>query len=187
MRLFVAIDPGEAVVASVAAAAARARAAAPRAKWAARERLHVTLAFLGEVDDALVPAIEAALRAVGEASAPLALRFDGAGTFGSPAHPRILWVGVGGDLEALGALEARVAAALAPHGYVREDRAFAPHLTLARARAPRGDAALADAARAIEHDEHGDARCDALALYRSDPGPGGARYTVIARAPLTAT
>ena len=187
MRLFVAVDPGEAVTQAVARAAERARGRAPAARWAATDGLHVTLAFLGEVEDARVPAIEAAVHAIAAKHAPVTLRFEGAGTFGPPRRPHVLWAGITGETARLAALQADLAAALVPLGYAPEDRPFHPHLTLARGRTPQGDVASADAAAALAGEAFGEATCGVLVIYRSDHGPHGPRFTPVSRAPLGAT
>jgi 2'-5' RNA ligase len=183
MRLFVAIDPGEEILAHVKEAQARVRAKAPRAKWARPEGLHLTLLFLGEVadervDEAAKLGIEAAAR-----HGAMTLRFEGAGSFGGRA-PRVLWVGVGGEVDKLRAAQAEVSRALAPFVEKPEDR-YSPHLTLARAGEGRGDPALRACAEALAGESFGEVRVSELLLYRSELLPSGARYTVVARMPLS--
>src|SRR5579862_2857826 len=130
MRLFVALDIPEAVRTSVAALVARLRPLCPDARWARMEGVHVTLKFIGETPEEKLEAIEAALANVPTA-APVAVKFRGAGFFPNARRPRVLWAGVEGGPE-LSALAREVDSALAPLGIPREDRAFSPHLTLAR-------------------------------------------------------
>jgi 2'-5' RNA ligase len=184
VRLFVAVDPDEDTLAAASRAIERQRARAPSQKWAHAGGLHVTLAFLGQVDEARVPAIEAALAEVSGHHAPMRLRFAGAGTFGSPRRPRVLWIGVEGELDRLAALHVEVERALADLGFEPEERAWSAHLTLARAREPRGDAVLGECAAALRNEVFGEAICDAVVLYRSDLAPTGARYTPLLRAKL---
>ena len=85
------------------------------------------------------------------------------------------------------AAQGDLAQALRPLGFEPEARAFRPHLTLARARDPRGDPALAPCAEELANVDCGEARIDALVLYRSDLSRSGARYTALARPALGAS
>jgi 2'-5' RNA ligase len=182
-RLFVAIDPAPPVREAIARALGRLRALAPRARWVDAGSLHVTLAFLGDVDEERVPAFAEATRAAARRHPPVELRFAGGGVFGG-RRPRVLWGGVTGDLEALARAQRDLVEALAPLGYAGDEHAFSPHLTLARARDPRGDPAFEACVEALEAEDFGLSRVEALVLYRSGLGPTGPRYTPIATGPL---
>ncbi|WP_326597441.1 RNA 2',3'-cyclic phosphodiesterase [Streptomyces sp. NBC_01803] len=134
MRLFVALLPPDAAAAEVALAAREARAlpGADALRWNEPAGWHVTLAFYGETDAALLPALGERLAAVARAHAPFTLRLAGGGSFGD----RALWAGVAGDTGALAALTALAAATDeagratgTPGG--RHHDAYRPHLTLA--------------------------------------------------------
>lgn len=129
MRLFVGIDPPADALAALDAALGPARAVAPHGlRWTRPEQWHLTLAFFGEVPDADVPRLTAALGdVVGEA--PMSLRLAGGGCFGD----RVLWVGLAGDVHALRTLAAAVTTAARGAGVACDDQPFRPHLTLARA------------------------------------------------------
>lgn len=180
MRLFVAVDPSASVRLRLADLIDRLRPLSPSARWVGPDGLHVTLAFLGEVESADVPRISAALESVAVGQAPFEIQATGLGTFGPPGRPRVLWVGIAHrEGDALMRLQAAVAAALAPLGHAPEERPFTPHLTLARARYPRGDPALAACAAGAPED-YGTTASTSLLLYRSDPGAG---YGVVAALP----
>ncbi|XXF77361.1 RNA 2',3'-cyclic phosphodiesterase [Myxococcaceae bacterium GXIMD 01537] len=181
MRLFVAVVLGEAVEAHGVAAIERLRPRAPHARFVKAEGLHLTLSFLGEVDPARLPELREALARVAPRHAPLTLSIGGGGTFGAPSHPRVLWAGVGGDVKALQALQADVAGALEALGFPRDERAYSPHLTLARAKTPRGDAALGACAHALHGATWGEAPVDRLILFESR----GGHYHPQGEAPLT--
>lgn len=107
----------------------------PGARWVERENFHLTVKFLGEVEASMVaPLGEAVERGVVRVR-PFALELGGWGTFGRP--PRVLWVGVRGDLPALEELWRLVEDALAELGFAREGQ-FSAHVTLARLRRPQG-------------------------------------------------
>ena len=104
-------------------------------KWVRAENIHLSLKFLGEVADARVPELRAALqRAAGTRSEPrpLALQIGGFGVFPDYDRPRVLWAGVTPDA-GLELLQHSVEQAFAPLGFPTEARPFRPHVTLARA------------------------------------------------------
>jgi len=184
-RLFAAIDIAPVVMATLGGQARRVRALAPEARWAALDAGHLTLAFLGATPDERVEAIAGALGEAVSAHRPFALGLAGCGVFGGPRRPRVLWAGVRGDAGALHGLQRAVDAALRAAGCPLEARPFHPHLTLARARTPRGDPALAAAARALDGLDAGTWTVADLALYESHLGRGGARHEALRRWPLT--
>lgn len=182
-RLFLAVDPSETCQAKIAEAVSRARSSAPRAKWVRTEGIHVTLIFLGAVEEELVPAVVANAEAVAARHAPLTLRFEGAGCFGG-RKPRVLWAGVEGDVPALGLVQKELSEALVEVGYVPEERVFSPHLTLARAAGFGGDTGLVLAARSLAGESFGEVDVREIVLYESVLSPAGSRYEAVARLPL---
>ena len=124
-RLFVAIDLPEEVKNAVAAIGRDL----PGARHVTREQLHLTLRFIGEVDDEMLNAIRTALTEVTGTSFPLTLR--GVGHFPPGKQPRVLWVGLEKSAPLL-ELQQEVEQALNKAGIPPEERNFSPHLTLAR-------------------------------------------------------
>jgi RNA 2',3'-cyclic 3'-phosphodiesterase len=135
MRLFVAISPPAAALDELAAAAAPLRPGWPQLRWTNRSAWHITLAFLGAVDEAALARLGPRLERAAHRHTALALSVAGAGAFPGPVRARVLWAGIGGDL---GALAASVAAGARRAGAPSPDegRRFRPHLTLARCSAP---------------------------------------------------
>ncbi len=133
-----------------------------------------------------MPAVEDAARAACAACAPFDLEVRGLGRF--PAHGplRVVWAGLGTGREPLVALAAALAGALEGRGFPADERPFSPHLTLARARDPRGsrDAARAVAALVPSTGAFGIQRVDTLVLYRSDLGTGPPVHSPLGRFPL---
>ena len=109
--------------------------AAPGVKWVEEENLHITLLFLGEVDDRdLLTVCRAAQKACAGIE-PFPLAVAGAGCFGDARRPRTIWVGTGEGTPELVALHAALDEAMLDlRGYRREDRRFTPHITLGRAK-----------------------------------------------------
>ncbi|WP_083418175.1 RNA 2',3'-cyclic phosphodiesterase [Pseudofrankia sp. BMG5.36] len=130
-RLFVAVTPPAEVIEALVTAVGRARPAAPALRWVDVERIHLTLAFLGTVDDVLREDLSDRLGRVARRHPPVAVQLAGAGRFGH----RVLWVGVTGELAPLAAGVRRAAAKAGVAGL--DDRPLRAHLTLARARDDR--------------------------------------------------
>ncbi|HKS90047.1 MAG TPA: RNA 2',3'-cyclic phosphodiesterase, partial [Stellaceae bacterium] len=107
----------------------------PGAKWVDPGNLHLTLRFIGEIDEALAADVDEALGRL--KARPFALRLAGTGTFGG-SRPHALWVGVERDPGLVG-LRDKIEQALIRAGLAPETRKFAPHVTLARLRAPELD------------------------------------------------
>ena len=154
------------------------RPLAPGVAWIAGGNLHVTLKFLGGVEPARLPAIEAALAAAAAGQPTFDLEIHGLGAFPSRSRARVLWAGVGAGGEAASALAGRVDEALAALGVAKETRPFAAHVTLGRVREPRADPRLAEALDSRE--PFGRQHVARVSLMRSDLSPHGARYTELA-------
>lgn len=139
MRLFVAIALPGSAAAELDQAVTPLRPCWPELRWTGRDAWHLTLAFLGEVDESLTPQIGARLQRAAGRHVRLRLSLAAAGAFPSPARARVLWTGVHGDRQGLSALAGSVAAGARRAGVAlaaEDRRRYQPHLTLARCRAP---------------------------------------------------
>lgn len=185
VRLFIALNlPGE-VRDALHAGAAPLREAVPCGiGWVKPEGLHLTLKFLGDVEEARVPAIVEAVRTVAAAHPVPRLVVQGVGAFPSLARPRVVWAGVEATPR-LELLQHDAEGTLARLGFEVEGRPFRPHVTLGRVRAG-GDAAatrpLAMAAAACV--VAADVPVPTLDLMHSTLMPGGARHEAVARLPF---
>ncbi len=160
------------------------RSTLPPASWVPAERLHLTLAFLGEVEEPRVDDLDGALRPVFAAAPRLRLRLAGPGTF-PPARPaRVAWIGVeagrkdassGGVLASIERRVREVLAALLQHPL--EDRPYHAHVTVARPRRPWGHEAVARFRSACD-DLVAEWEAARAVLMESELGRGGARYSV---------
>ena len=138
MRLFIAITPPDAVLDELEGRLAPLRPAWPGLRWASRETWHITLAFLGEVSETTVAALEPRLRRAAQRYPGQALSLAGAGAFPRRARAQVLWAGIRADQGSLSKLAASVAAGARRAGAPPPDegRRFSPHLTLARSKVP---------------------------------------------------
>ena len=187
-RLFVALEPPEAVRRRIAAVTEKLRrsagAAAGEVRWVPHENVHLTVQFLGAVPEERVEAVGGAIAATAARARPLLLEVKGAGGFPNSRRPRVVWLGLAGEVEALAALAGDLAKRLAPLGFPPETRPFAAHLTLGRARDSRGAPGLGGALAAAAQDEGTAWRAAELVLFESHLSPKGPRYEPVRRAPL---
>lgn len=187
-RLFVALDPPEAVRRRIAATVAALRRSAGHAaedvRWTSAEGLHLTVQFLGAVPEERIPEIDGAVRAAAAASRALQLEVRGAGGFPNARRPRVVWVGIAGDVAPLAALAEELGRRLTPLGFPPEPRPFSPHLTVGRARDGRGAPGLGGALAEVTQAEGIGWRAAELVLFESHLEPGGARHEPVLRAPL---
>ncbi|MDT3427164.1 2'-5' RNA ligase [Paenibacillus forsythiae] len=102
------------------------------AKWTHEEDYHITLQFLGDTDTRSIPELVSALKWAAADFGPFTLSLRETGVFGPSAAPRVLWAGVGGETDRLRELHHRIVAATRPLGFQAEERAYKPHVTLAR-------------------------------------------------------
>jgi 2'-5' RNA ligase len=186
-RLFVALSPDPATRERLAAAAAALRVAlGPAAgdlRFVAPQALHLTLRFLGDVDEGRLAAVTGAVRAAAALVPPLLLEVRGAGAFPDARRPRAVWLAVQGDLASLGRLAAGLDARLAGAGFPPERLPLRPHLTVARARGRRRPAGLALALAGAAPGSIPWAVRE-VTLLESHLGAGGARHVPLLVAPL---
>ena|SRR5690242_4307267 len=197
MRLFVALDLRDDVRRALGDLMAKLKPLSPDARWVRPEKMHVTLKFVGHAvktgDAEKLDAVRAAL-AVVRSDRLVEINFRGVGFFPNAQCPRVVWCGVQAS-ENLAPLAADIDRALEPLGISREDRAFVPHLTLARFKLARpgtrsrsnrtGSDALQSAAAEMAERHFGSARETEFHLFESIMKPGGAEYRKLETYPFT--
>ncbi len=156
----------------------------PLLRRVAAQNLHLTLAFLGEINPAEADSAAAAIRIAAADLVPFGLRIEGE-LAAIGARRRVLAAAVRGDIEELIAVWTRLREALAESGFQATERRFLPHLTLARAR-PQATArqrrAIWRAAESQLESLQVEFQVRDIGLYQSRLGPSGASYRLLARA-----
>ena len=153
------------------------------ASWSRVENIHLTLKFLGNVALDQIPAISAAAtRTVAEFS-PFTICIGNTGVFPRPSRPQVLWIGVSDPSGNLSALQERLENECAAEGFPKENRAYRPHLTIARIRRPNGSRRLAESHLAMQFNET-EIELSELILFRSELSPKGSKYTAISTHPI---
>jgi len=178
IRAFVALRIPEAVIAALGAAQAVLKPKIENVSWTRPEAMHLTVHFFGNIRSADLEEIRLALAAAVKPFRPFDIALRGVGTFGN----RVIWAGMEGDCAVLKQLASAVRQAVSAFGEKQEERDFSAHVTLGRLRLPhRGVSAFL---RAVGEKPFGSWRVDDVELIRSELSPQGAKYTVLAHAPL---
>ena len=150
--------------------------------WIKPQGLHLTLQFLGNIEQTRVEPILTALRQTASLQSEFRVRTQGLGAFPSLKRPRVLWAGLSG--EGLYELNTKIASALGVLGFPAEGRAFRPHITLGRVRSQRGWDPVLERVKEHRQDDFGESLIDTVTLYQSDLEPSGTVYTALGVARL---
>ncbi|HQI80583.1 MAG TPA: RNA 2',3'-cyclic phosphodiesterase [Deltaproteobacteria bacterium] len=177
IRTFVALPIPDEIKASLDAAVGVLRGRNPGVRWVRPEGLHITLKFLGDIEEHTVAPLCADLDVAARTCPVPSLSLAGLGAFPGLKRPRVVWVGLAGDMEHLVALASAVDRACARHGIAPEKRPFSGHITLGRLKTPTVvDLGIGSVSGQFSASE--------VRLYRSVLTPGGAQYTVLHRSSL---
>jgi len=179
-RVFCAVELSEDVRARLQDHIARLRKEVPdaAASWSRVENIHLTLKFFGNVPLDLIPKISAAATQTTEQFSKFHIEIGNTGVFPRPSRAQVLWIGISDSTGKLTELQKRFEDECAGEGFPKEDRAYKPHLTIARLRKPERQLAethLQIAFESIEVPVH------ELIVFRSELSSKGSRYTAISR------
>ena len=188
-RTFIAVELPNNVRAFLTQEITRLGQALPGVRWVDPESLHLTLAFLGELDGEALAAAKTATQEAATAGAPFTLRTDAIGTFGPRQAPRVIWIGVQGETARLLATQETLTQRLEKAGFPREQRQYSPHLTLARLKAPLAAEALTKLVQRQRESVQASAswRANELSVMKSEFLRGSAHYTRLQAYPLVSS
>jgi 2'-5' RNA ligase len=151
-------------------------------KWVTPGGIHLTLKFLGNIPSTRVTEITEAMKRAAQGISPFLLEISGLGVFPNLNQVRVLWVGIGGELDRLSTLQRNMDSALAALGFAAEERPFVPHLTLARIRegasAPERKG-FGEFVSSAAFEQKYAVEVEAVRLMRSQLTPAGAIYTCL--------
>jgi 2'-5' RNA ligase len=184
IRAFIAIEIPDEIKARMVDIQADLKKSGAQVGWVRPEGVHLTLKFLGDVEAGLIDKLGKAIVSAVRDIKPFTLEAKGIGVFPSARAPRVVWLGLAGELDALSSLYERVEAAAEGLGFKREDRPFKPHLTLGRVKSPGGRDALMRLVSGHEKAELGSFTADSVSVMNSELKPAGAVYTEMRRIPL---
>lgn len=184
MRTFIAIDLDPALKAALQGLIRELKATGADVRWTQTGGFHLTLKFLGEIDDGQALVVKKVLGEVTGRHSAFPLRLEGAGAFPGEQNPRVLWAGFTGATELLG-LQDELDRELEREGFPRESRSFHPHLTLGRVKGP---GRLREAMIRLEkhrEEKFGVMTVGKVTLFESRLRPEGAEYRVEAEFELS--
>jgi RNA 2',3'-cyclic 3'-phosphodiesterase len=185
IRSFLALDPPEEILLEIGRVQNRLRKLIHGdLRWVRPEAIHLTLKFFGDIRENDVANISAVMKKATAAVGKFELGIGGAGVFPDPHRPRIIWLGMNGDVARLVTFQQGMERALQEIGFPREERPFQPHLTLGRIKTPKGLSGIAEALDQKKTDAAGRFTATGLCLFRSDLTPRGAIYTRLAFYPF---
>jgi RNA 2',3'-cyclic 3'-phosphodiesterase len=182
LRIFCAVELPADVRAKLMSHIDRLRKLVPdaQASWSRETNLHLTIKFIGNVDvDRVAKVSDACSRAV-ETLQPFPISISQTGSFPKSGSPRVLWIGIQDLTGGLSELHARLERECEVEGFPKEDRAFHPHLTIARIRNPAGARELAETHKQLQFEPLEIVVAD-LVVIRSELSSKGSRYTTLSR------
>ena len=185
VRTFIAVDVGAGIRKTATTLQKALAQCGADVKWVEPDNLHLTLIFLGEVDDRQLHAVCRAVAKAVVKESPFGIRVAGVGAFPSPRRPKTLWAGITDGADNLARIHDLIAEPLVEiGGYRREDRPYTPHLTLGRINGEANGNLIA-----TELPKHlawagGHSAIEEVLVIGSELRRGGPTYTVLGRAPL---
>jgi 2'-5' RNA ligase len=193
IRSFIAIDLPEDVRREAGRISERLQQGIYGVKWVEPKNLHLTVKFLGGVEPEILERIKDTVGPIATRYEPIEIELAGAGSFPPRGRPRVIWLGVNGQLDQLAALAKNIETALEPLGFEPEGRKFSPHLTLGRVKQGRrkkrgpepNPGQLRGRILELADARAGQFLVNELVLFQSVLSPAGPTYTPLARFPLT--
>jgi 2'-5' RNA ligase len=183
LRLFLAIPLPEPLRAAIGRLQGRFRREGVRAGLVPPANLHLTLQFLGDLEAAILPKLEAQLTAVATSHAPFPLTVGELSLFGTPGSPRVVWLTTS-EPSALTQLARDVRQATETCGIPLDDRPFKSHITLARVRHAHQRAPMRHALNHVRVPDLGSFQVDAFHLIRTQLTPDGTNHIPQTQFPL---
>lgn len=182
-RAFIAIKPSDRLIAKLRAIETTLNTGSIKGAWVRPENVHLTLKFLGSINETQVETLEAAMKLAASSVRPFTLSAHGLGAFPTMKAPRIIWIGIVKN-DTLNHLYGSIEEELSRIGFEKERRAFHPHLTLCRVRSTAGSIDLTKTAEGFHADAPIAFPVESIGLYKSVLTPKGALYTLVREAQL---
>jgi 2'-5' RNA ligase len=182
-RLFIAVDSPPEVKRALEELIGRLRETRAEVRWEHASKLHLTVKFLGETPEALVPGIDSALGGIAAQVSPLAVRYRAVGGFPGAKRPRVIWVGMEDQTGELIRLQRLLEDSMERLGVEREEREFHPHVTLGRVKGEKNLHVLRGMLESVTF-ERGPVQIRELLLVKSDLQPSGSVYTILKTYPF---
>jgi 2'-5' RNA ligase len=177
IRSFIAFELPDAVMSLLDTVQQELKSLRLKARWVRPANIHLTLKFLGDINPGRIDDIGAAMADAAADCPALALAVGGIGFFPGVRRPRVIWLGLGGQIQPLLNLQRNLEDRLAALGFAKEKRSFKAHLTLGRMRDAVDPALIGRAAEQYAELGNQQFTADRMILFRSDLQPSGAVYS----------
>jgi len=186
IRSFLAFELPSEIRETLSAVSEDGRAASLNIRWVGVAHIHLTVVFMGNVEEARIGDIREVAGGVCDQYAPFHIHVNGIGRFGSRRNPRVIWIGLGGEVDRMSSFRDDLQKGLAPFEIQEERRPFRPHLTLGRFRkGATGDPRLDDLLSKYKDLNGPECLLREVVLFKSDLKPGGSVYARLGRWPLS--
>jgi len=183
LRCFIAIEIPDTIRRSIDDSITALKKSGAEVKWVARENIHLTVQFLGETEESLIPKIKEALDKKLSPYSPFYIRISDVGCFPDRKRPRVIWVGVE-ESSPLMDLYKDIANAMEAFGYKQEERAFTPHITIGRVKSGKNMRELLVRLDEVGAIRFSDFEVLNITLMKSELKPSGAKYDSLAEIPF---
>ena len=179
LRTFIAIELPAHIRASLEGITGRLQKAAAEVRWVKTADIHLTLKFLGTIEEERIPELTASIEQCIAGIAPFTVSVGCLGAFPNEHNPQVIWIGAREESGRLSMMHKALESGLARMGFKEEKRPFAPHLTLGRLKSPRGKGAARQGIEDFKSADCGSYEVGSICLFKSDLKPGGAVYTLL--------
>jgi 2'-5' RNA ligase len=177
IRTFIAVEIPEAVRFAIGEIQEVLQSFKFNIKWVKPRSIHLTLKFLGNIDPAAVEAIDGVLQTTVESFEPFSIQAKDLGVFPGLMRPRVIWVGIAGQIDRLVGLQRNLDKNLNDIGFARDKRPFKGHLTLGRVKGSIDARRMGRVLTRYSQFEAQPFTVGSLILYKSELHPTGAVYT----------
>ncbi len=183
MRTFIAIEIPAAIKMELAKLQAELRRTGADVGWTNPDNIHLTLRFLGEIEEARLTGLKQLCVEIAAEFQPFTLRLKDTGYFPNFKQPRVLWAGLAGEISIAQELQRRLEAGLTALGFDPEDKPFKPHLTIGRVKSSKNIQQLVAKSDMYPLPELS-FEVGEIVVMKSELHPAGARYTPQAKVKL---
>ncbi|MFA5155843.1 MAG: RNA 2',3'-cyclic phosphodiesterase [Candidatus Omnitrophota bacterium] len=190
MRAFIAIDMPKEVKTRLGRIEEQLKTSGADAKWVEPANIHITLKFLGEIDEKTKESAVAAIKDTAEENAAFSMQLSSAGAFPDIKYPRIVWVGADAGSAETVKIAKSLEERLEKIGIPKEDREFACHITIARVRSGRNRLKLTEGIEKISAELKNEClrlQAGKITLFKSSLSPKGPVYEAVYEASLKTT
>jgi 2'-5' RNA ligase len=180
IRTFIAIELPEKIIYTISKVQEEIKSYGLKIRWVRPENIHLTLKFLGDIQEADTEKVARAVSESVTGHPPISLAVKGIGVFPGIRRPRVIWLGVSNQLDVLTTFQKTLDEKLEAIGFPKEKRPFRGHLTLGRIKSKIDPKTLNDVLKEFTRFESESFSADRIILYKSELKPKGPVYTKLA-------